>query len=83
MPMSNYTWKRRDDAISDMEQKNIRGHGFKSSTQQLREIGYRSVYEKAFLAAADRIEELETKLKDAKSDAWKWKNQYETLKYGD
>lgn len=81
--MNDYSWKQRANAISDMEEKNIRGKGHKSSAEQLRDIGYRSVYSKAFLPAADYIEELETKLKDAKSDAWKWKNQYETLKYGD
>ena len=53
------TWKQKDDAIMDMERRNILGKGFKSSPDQLRDIGYNSVYEKAWLAAADYIEKLE------------------------
>lgn len=64
----NIGWKRRDDAVSDMEEKNIRGKGLKSSSEQLRDIGYNSVYEKAWLAAADYIDELNDEIMRLKNE---------------
>lgn len=81
--VNDRTYLSKDTAILDWEAKCIAGGGILSSTKMLRNLGYNSIYEKAFLAAADRIEELEAKLNDARCEAWKWKNQWETLKYGD
>lgn len=62
------SWTQRHNAVSDMEEQNILGRGHKSSADQLEDIGYRSVYERAFIAAAKRIRELEALVVELESD---------------
>jgi len=66
--MAKYSWKQQDDAVSDMEEKCVRGKGIFPATQVLRDIGYRSIYKKLFLAAADNIDELEARIEQLEEE---------------
>lgn len=70
MSKRDYTWRRKDDAFSEMELRNLKGKGFKSPADQLEEIAYRSVYQNGFLAAANYIRQLEQENHDLKEKVW-------------
>jgi len=58
----NRSWKDRDNALDDWEEKCIRGSGKLSGPHFLRNVALTSIHQKLLDACADRIEELELAL---------------------